>query len=270
MKGLAEDIAGKTALVTGASSGIGRAIGIRFAKAGLKVVALGRSLEGLRETEAAIQDIGGQCHLIQTDISESGAMDIAMDQAVAAFGQVDILVNNAGVMYMDDPVHADRVRWEKMLNINLLAVIEGCTAAIRHMRASNIDGKIINISSLASRLMGSGVYGASKIAVEKYTQELRETLENDSIRVTTIIPGGFSTNLGRDMSQASRDAFQRKMGQKVVEAQPDEDGRTPYFGLADDVARTVLFAAAQPTYLNISELVVRPARNIDPSAFSES
>ncbi len=265
---LLTDITGKTALVTGASSGLGKAIAMRLAEAGANVAVLGRDEATLEDTAGAIRAKGRKSKVFTSDIAQPGALARAVDQVASSFGALDILVNNAAVMFTHYVGETPRKRWEAMLNINLLALIEGSEAAIKHMRAKDVDGRIVNISSLAARLKGGGVYGASKAAVEKYTDELRGALENDSIRVTAIVPGGFGTNLGRDLSETEQQTFQRNMGPKLADATPDADGRTPYFGVPDDIARAVLFAVAQPSYLNISEIVVRPARNIDPDVFT--
>lgn len=269
MEELVEDIHGKGALVTGASSGMGRAIAVRLAKAGVRIVGLGRDRSALEETLQLVVDAGGSFTAFVADVAEDGMMERAVSFAIDAFGHLDILINNAAVMNTHHSGVTDRERWTKLLKINLHAVIEGCEAAITHMREGGHSGRIVNISSLASRLPGGGVYGASKIALEKYTSELREALEADPIRVSAIIPGGFATNLGRGMTESEQLSFQVKMGAKLANAAVDPQGRTPYFGIADDVARAVHFAIAQPDFLNVSELVIRPARNIDPSAFRD-
>lgn len=269
MEALVEDIQGKGALVTGASSGMGRAISLRLASAGVRIIGLGRDQDALSETQKLVEDLGGAFTAYRADVAEAGVMERAVSFAIETLGQLDILINNAAVMNTHHPGVTDREKWAKLLRINLHAVIEGCEAAVAHMREGGHSGRIVNISSLASRLPGGGVYGASKIALEKYTSELREALEADPIRVSAIIPGGFATNLGRGMTKAEQFAFQENMGAELASATIDPQGRTPYFGIADDVARAVHFAIAQPDFLNVSELVIRPARNIDPSAFRD-
>ena len=91
--------------------------------------------------------------------------------------------------------------------------------------------------------------------------------ERDAIRVTTIVPGGFTTNLGRELTPEQQMTFAKSIEQMGIDMTPDADGRTPLFGIPDDIARAVVFAVAQPIHLNISEMVVRPAVNIDPSSF---
>ncbi len=266
---LTQDISGQTALVTGGSSGLGQATALRLAEAGVHVVVLGRSQEGLDDTVAAIAAKGGTAKSIRGDLAERGTLEAAVDQVVADAGHLNVLVNNAAVMYMDQASTAARDRWEQMFQINVFALIEGSQAAIRHMREKDVDGHIVNISSLASRLPGGGLYGATKSAIERYADQLRMELENDKIRITTIVPGGFATNLGRDINEQQQAVFQEKIGAQMEGLVPDAEGRTPLFGIPDDIARAVVFAVAQPIYLNVFEMVVRPSKNIDPAAFME-
>ncbi|MEM1401930.1 MAG: SDR family oxidoreductase [Pseudomonadota bacterium] len=267
MRPLVDELRGKTALVTGASSGLGRAIAVRLAQAGAKIGALGRRRAALAETSTLISDQGGECFELPIDISKPGEIARAIEQTTTRYGDLDILVNCAGVMYLHGPEPLERSRWEAMLRINLMALIEGCETVVPHMMERRLDGRIVNVTSLSSRLQGGGIYGASKLAAEKYSEELRTRLEESNIRVSTIVPGGFSTNLARDMTADQLAAFQANMGSAVASAEADQEGRTPYFGVPEDVARAVHFAVAQPSNLNISEMIIRPARNIDPDAF---
>lgn len=266
---LTQNITGQIALVTGGSSGLGQATAFRLAEAGSHVVVLGRSQAGLDETVAAIAAKGGTATSIRGDLAEAGTLEAAIDKVVADAGHINILVNNAAVMYMEHATEAPRARWEQMFRINVFALIEGCQAAIRHMREKDVDGHLVNISSLASRLVGGGIYGATKSAIERYADQLRLELEDDKIRITTIVPGGFATNLGRDLNEDQQAAFQETIGAQAATLVPDADGRTPLFGVPDDIARAVVFAVSQPIYLNIFEMVVRPSKNIDPAAFME-
>ena len=266
---LTQDITGQIALITGGSSGLGQATALRLAEAGAHVVVLGRNQEGLDETVAAITAQGGTAKSVRGDLAERGTLEGAIGQTVAEAGHLNILVNNAAVMYMENATEAPRARWEQMFQINVFAAIEGTQAAIRHMREKDVDGHIVNISSLASRLAGGGLYGATKSALERFADQLRLELEGDKIRITTIVPGGFSTNLGRDLNEDQQAAFEQAIGAQMATLVPDADGRTPLFGIPDDIARAVVFAVSQPIYLNIFEMVVRPSKNIDPAAFME-
>lgn len=266
---LTSDVSGQVALVTGGSSGLGQATALRLAEAGMEVFVLGRSKEGLEETVKGVKAKGGKAGFIQGDLSETGVAASAVEHVVDKAGKINALVNNAAVMFMEPGATAERARWEKMFNINILSLIEGSQAAVAAMRNSGEHGHIVSISSLASRLTGGGLYGATKAALEKYMEQLRLELEHDKIRVTTIIPGGFSTNLGRDISPDQQAAFQNALAPRMADLVPDADGRTPLFGIPDDIARAVVFAIAQPIYLNIYEMIVRPAQNIDPADFME-
>ncbi len=266
---LTSDVSGQVALITGGSSGLGQATALRLAEAGMKVFVLGRNRQGLEETVRGVEAKGGKAGYIQGDLSEAGVASGAVEHVVEKAGKINALVNNAGVMFMDAGATAERARWEKMFHINLLSLIEGSQAAIAAMRKSSEHGHIVSVSSLASRLNGGGLYGATKAALEKYMEQLRLELEHDNIRITTIIPGGFTTNLGRDIGQAQQEAFQNSLAPRMANITPDADGRTPFFGIPDDVARAVVFAIAQPIYLNVYEMIVRPAQNIDPAEFRE-
>lgn len=135
---------GKTALITGASSGIGRATALRLAKAGVTIAGAGRNQDGLEETGTMISDVNGTFFPIQTELSQAGAMEAAVEQTISELGQIDILINNAGVMYLHTPGFTKRDRWTQLLQINLLSAIEGCEAAIKHMRKRSASGRIVN------------------------------------------------------------------------------------------------------------------------------
>lgn len=264
---LGESITSRIALVTGASSGLGRAIAIRLAEAGAIVHALGRSQEGLDETAAAIAKAGGTCHTMAADIGAAGTMTKAVDTVLQTSGALHILVNNAGVIHAEPVATMPLEKADEIMRVNFMAPLEGLQAAIATMRAAGTPGHIVNVTSLASRLPGGGIYGASKVALERIAESLRTELENDPIRIVTIVPGGFSTNLGRTLSEAQRSAMFSAL--KPEGLQPDADGRTGYFGLPDDIARAVVYAVSQPNLLNVYEMVVRPARNIDPRRISD-
>ncbi len=254
--GLVPDLTGQTALVTGASSGIGRAIAQRLAAAGAHVALVGRSVDGLDATLKAIAEAGGSATAHPLDLMEAGALARAIGFAHERDGRLDILVNNAGVYHPGAIVDQDPAEWEAMLRVNVLALLEGCQAAIRLMRADGRSGHIINISSLATRMEAMGVYGASKCAVEMITETLRKELEGDPIRIAQIIPGAFSTNLGRHFPPEAMAKFAENLAKGGFTRGQGE--RSPIMGQTDDIARAVLFILAQPIELNVYEVIVRP------------
>ena len=113
-------------------------------------------------------------------------------------GRLDVMVNNAGVEFPSSIIEGNPDRWREMLETNILALLVGSQAAIRAMRACRAHGHIVNISSGAGRREATGVYGATKWAVNALATSLRKELENDTIRVVNILPGAVATNFARN------------------------------------------------------------------------
>jgi len=256
---MSDELKGRVALVTGASSGIGAAIAIGLAGAGAHLYILGRNEDGLAATADTIRANGGKADMLVSDLSQPSAAGVAVDQVCQDAGQIDILVNNAAVFHTGPIAEQTTQMWQEMFQVNVLALIEASQTAVKAMRAQKTPGHIVNISSLSSRLDPGGVYGASKAAVDKVSEQLRDELEGDDIRVVNILPGAFSTNLGRNMTPDQLQGLMDLLSRTPVE--PDGDGRTPLVGLPDDIARAVVFAVSQPININIGEMVVRPAMN---------
>ncbi|MEM9880865.1 MAG: SDR family oxidoreductase [Pseudomonadota bacterium] len=252
-------LAGRIALVTGASSGLGAAIANRLAAAGARVYLLGRNEEGLAASAHGIRAAGGAADILVSDLGQAGAAGVAVEQVVQDAGKIDILVNNAAIFHTGPIAEQAPQMWREMFQVNVLALIEASQGAIAAMRQQKTPGHIVNISSLSSRLDPGGVYGASKAAVDKVSEQLRDELEGDDIRVVNILPGAFATNLGRNMTEEQRQGLMDLLSR--VPAAPDAQGRTPLVGLPDDIARAVEFAVSQPININIAEMVVRPAMN---------
>jgi NADP-dependent 3-hydroxy acid dehydrogenase YdfG len=196
-----------------------------------------------------------------------------VDAAVAATGQLDIFVNNAGVSFLGSVLDAEPDSWKLMLDTNILALLAGCQAAVRAMRAKGNRGHLVNISSVAALSPNSGVYGATKHAVNVISNSLRDELLNDPIQVTTIMPGLVATNIGRNVDPAVLEGLVAMSG-IAAEVRPGE--RLPDDVLAaaqaalheimirpEDVAEAVLFAVSQPAGVHIGEIVVRPNKDFD-------
>jgi NADP-dependent 3-hydroxy acid dehydrogenase YdfG len=259
---------GKTAVVTGASSGIGRAVALRLGEAGAHVFAAGRRAEALVDTTGAVVAAGGAATAVAADLRDPGAVQGLVDRAMTDTGRLDVMVNNAGVSFRGPLADGDPEAWREMLEVNVLALAVGSRAAIQAMRACGAEGHIVNISSSATRLESPGFYGATKTAVDAITVSLRRELEKDTIRVVSVIPGATATNLARHHPDLMR-GLARSLGEEIG---PPSDGLFPQEALdraaaagqvlagADDVARAVLFAITQPIELSISEIAVQPAR----------
>lgn len=261
---------GKTAVVTGASSGIGRAIALRLGEAGAHVFVAGRQQDALADTVNAVARTGGVGTAVAADLRDSGAVQGLVDRAMSETGRLDVMVNNAAVSFHGPLTEGDPTSWQEMLEVNVLALALGSQAAVHAMRTCKAEGHIVNISSSTTRLQAPGFYGATKTAVNAITATLRQELENDTIRVVTVTPGATATNLGRHSQGSLLRGMAASFGQEITS--PPGELLAPetldqvaaaaghVLASADDVARTVLFAITQPIELSISEITVQPAR----------
>lgn len=194
------DLSGKTAVVTGASRGIGKAAVQRFAAAGANVVLLARSSEDI--TKIA-EDIGDSALALVCDVSQWDDIDNAFRQANNKFGSIDILVNNAGTI---DPVsrieNADPHAWGQVVDINVKGVFYGLRAAIPLMK--NSGGVIVNISSGAATnaLEGWSHYCSTKAAVLSLTKCVHKEHETDGIRCVGLSPGTVATDMQRSIADS--------------------------------------------------------------------
>ena len=260
----------KTAVVTGASSGIGRAIAERFGRAGAHVFLAGRTPEALEASRSRIEGWGGRATTVVTDLRNPANVQSLVHCAVAATGRLDIMVNNAGLAYFSPIADADPEQWREMLEINVLALLVGCQAAIRAMRACAAEGHIVNISSNGARRPDSGVYGATKHAVNVISNTLRNELENDTIRVVAVMPGAIATNFSRNAPPAVTARLLKEAGVDIDvrpgERLPDEAiqnvqrATRDLYGRAEDVAEAVFYAVTQPIDVHVQEIVIRPPK----------
>jgi NADP-dependent 3-hydroxy acid dehydrogenase YdfG len=195
-----------------------------------------------------------------------------VDLAVELTGRLDVMVNNAGVGYLGAVMDGTVEQWRAMLETNVLALLVGCQAAIRAMRRLGTPGCIVNISSVAATTPTSGVYGATKHAVNVITDTLRTELLDDPIRVTTIMPGVVATNLARTLPEETLRTIAALAG---VDAEVIPGARIPdevleraqvalheFIATPDDVADAVLYAVTRPADLHVTELVVRPKKDL--------
>jgi NADP-dependent 3-hydroxy acid dehydrogenase YdfG len=272
--GNAPSLAGKTAVVTGASSGIGRAIAEKLGTAGAHVYLAGRTIAAMDDSKKRIESAGGRATPVVADVRDTKQVQALVERAADESGRLDIMVNNAGVSHPSAIIDADPSEWREMFETNVLALLAGCQAAVRAMRKTGAEGHIVNISSVAALRPDSGVYGSTKHAVNTISRTLRNELEGDSIRVVTIMPGAIATNFARNFDPAVISPFVRAAGVEVDikrgERLPDEvfekmpAALRQTLGSPDDVANAVLFAVSQPIDVNVAEIVVRPPRQLAP------
>lgn len=188
------DLTDKTAIVTGANTGLGQGIAIALAGAGATVVLVGRS--SMAETEDAIAAIGGKSQSIKADLSSIAPVDAIMEETVSHCGGADILVNNAGIIRRADSLDFTEADWDAVMDVNLKTVFFLSQAFARHLVAQGKPGKIINIASLLSFQGGIRIpsYTASKSGLAGLTRLLACEWAGKGINVNAIAPGYFDTN----------------------------------------------------------------------------
>lgn len=228
----------KTAIVTGAASGMGKAIAHLFAKEGASVILVDLNETGVNETVKDIQGEGGKAEGISVDLSKEGAIETIMDKTLQAFGQVDILVNNAGIMDNFKPVgEATDELWEKVLAINLTAPFKLARAAIRIMEKQDKGGVIINNASVGGLFgaRGGAAYVTSKHGLIGLTKNIAATYGfMGKIRANAIAPGGVNTNIGNTITDPS------PLGMKAISSL----GEVP-MGEPEQIAQLALFLAEE-------------------------
>lgn len=267
------DLKGQTAVVTGASSGIGRAIAERLGAGGAHVILSGRTEAAMLDSAQRINAAGGRATVKVADVRDPEAMKHLADSAIEADGRLDIFVNNAGVAWLAPIIDGDVEHWRAMLDTNVLALLVGCQAAIRAMRSTGNPGRIVNISSVAAQDRASGVYGATKHAVNVITQTLRDELAEDPIQLCSIMPGLVATNIGRNHDPAVIDGIVAVSGvdtkfvpgehlsNEVLEK--GQAALSDFMMSPDDIADAVAYVVGLPVGVNITDLALRPPKGFD-------
>ena len=238
----------KCALVTGASSGIGRAIAQRLADGGMNVVVCARRKERLDELVEQIEADGGSALAVPTDLREEEDIRALFERTREAFGGVDVLVNNAGFGKNESLFDGDTETWRAMLEVNVLALAVCTREALNDMDRRDVAGHIIHIGSMSGhRVPGaSGMYSATKYAVRSLTEGLRRELRarDSDIRVTAVSPGFVETEFAEvyhDSKQKAEETYSRF---KVL--QPE------------DIARTVAHVLSVPEHVQYHDVLMRP------------
>ena len=264
---------GRVAIVTGASSGIGQAIAEHLGAAGANVHLAGRTMAPMQASVQTIQAAGSVAMAHELDVRDIAALQTLVADVATSAGSLDVMVNNAGLGHPAPISEGDPDQWREMLDVNVLALAVGCQAAISAMRSTGSEGHIVNISSIAALRRDSGMYGATKHAVNCINASLREELENDSIRVTSIMPGVFATNFARHFDRGLVEGLAAAAG--VDDLDFDDKGRlpretiddlqtrmSPMLGDVAQIARAVEYVVTQPIDVNIEELVIRPPKSL--------
>ena len=240
-------IAGKTVLVTGASSGIGRACARGFAAAGARVVLAARRAELVEEVAAELGAGGGDAHARSLDVSDRDSVTALEQELAAADLLPDVLINNAGLSRGLDKLHEGKIEdWEEMIDTNVKGLLYVTRAFLPHMVERN-RGHVVNIGSTAGHLVypGGNVYAATKFAVRALTHAMSVDLVGTQVRVSTVDPGMVETAFaeGRFRGDKERAA-------KVYR------GVTPL--TPEDVAEAVVWVVDRPPHVNVRDIVMMP------------
>jgi len=212
---MAQGLAGKAALVTGAARGIGRAIALRLAQDGAAVVVnYSGSVQQAQETVGLIEQGGGRAVAVQADVSKVGDVKRLFDACLGTFGRLDILVNNAGVMFTKPVVEVGEEEFDRIFAVNVKGAFFCSQEAAKRMAEG---GRIINLSSSTTALMlpGYGAYVATKGAVEQFSHVLAKELGPRGITVNVVSPGPTDTELfnqGKTEEQKQRFAQMAALG----------------------------------------------------------
>lgn len=224
---------GKTALVTGASRGIGRAVAVALASAGAKVaVNYAGNDAAAEETKAAIEAAGGTAILVKADIADSEAVEKMVADTVAAFGQIDILVNNAGITRDGLLMRMKNEDFDAVINTNLKGVYY-TTKAVTKLMMKKRYGRIINMASVVGLTGNAGQanYSAAKAGVIGFSKTVAKELASRGITCNMVAPGLIATDMTKDLPEKAKEAMMTSI----------PIGRA---GQPEDVAQAVLFLAS--------------------------
>ena len=233
-------LSGKVAIITGAASGIGRAIALRFAQEGARVVVADWNPEGGEETVRMVVENGGEAVFVEADVSQEEAVKHMVEATVATFGRVDILCNNAAIQVFGTIPETSVADWHKVMDVNLKGVYLGCKYVIPHMIAQG-GGSIVNTSS-ALGMVGDPdlpAYGATKGGILAMTAAMAQAHGRQNIRVNSICPGDVATPLVMEYFEHQPDpegALRRVEGEYALGriAQPEEIANVALFLASDE------------------------------------
>lgn len=243
-------LTGKTAVVTGASSGMGKEIVTLFAKEGANVVAVARRKERLEELAESLKDAEGKVLPYPGDISKKDVNEAMIDFAVEQFGKLDILVNNAGIMDdMAGIADFSDEKLESVFNVNVFGPFYATRKAVNVLKGQNSGGSIIHIASEgAYKTCAGAVYCASKAAVVSLSRNTAYMYKDEKIRSNAIIAGGFKTEIANSMGMPNMESYGKI--QKVLATAPE-------VGEPVEIANACLFLASdESAYVSGAELAV--------------
>ncbi|WP_404467221.1 SDR family oxidoreductase [Planococcus rifietoensis] len=237
-----------TAIITGASSGIGQATAKELAAKGYHVMLAARREERLVELKKEIEAEGGSADYKVTDVTSVDEMKSLAQATLEKTGRIDVLVNNAGLMPLSYMNKLKIDEWDKMVDVNIKGVLYGIAAVLPIMEEQK-SGHILNISSVAGHqvMKGSAVYSGTKYAVRAISDGLRQEIDpSHEIRVTIVSPGAVATELTDTITDDDvLDSF-KSMSESMEPLQ------------AEDIANAIGYAVEQPSHVDVNEILIRP------------
>ncbi|MDQ3343594.1 MAG: SDR family NAD(P)-dependent oxidoreductase [Actinomycetota bacterium] len=244
-------LAGKVALVTGASSGIGEATALALAAEGAAVAIGARRGDRLEALADKISADGGRALTLDLDVTQEQQAHDAVGRTRADLGGLDIVVNNAGVMLLGPILDADTSDWRRMIETNVLGLMYVTHAALPGLVEQG-SGDIVQVSSVAGRLAreGSGGYNASKWAVNAFSESLRQEVTARGVRVTLVEPGAVATELSDHITHAES---KQRVKERVTKMRPLQSA---------DIAAGVVYAVTQPPHVSVNEVLIRPTDQV--------
>ncbi|MBG0568593.1 SDR family oxidoreductase [Actinoplanes aureus] len=241
----------RTAVVTGAASGMGAATAVLLAAGGARVALLARRRDRIEELVAKIEASGGRALAVPVDVTDVASVTAATDRVTAAYGRADLVVNAAGVM-LPNPIGDGREdEWTRMIDTNLTGALRIIRAFLPGLRAAAADGRpadLVNISSIGAHVTFPqyAVYSATKAALTQLSASLRTELGAEAVRVTNIEPGLTDTELGGHVDNPELSA---QLG-AMFRAMPALS--------ADDVADLIAYVTSRPRHVNLRQVIVLP------------
>jgi short-subunit dehydrogenase len=234
-------ITNRTALITGASSGIGKATALAFAKAGINLVLVGRDRDKLTAVAQAAEAVGVTAKTYVVDLSKLDRVSAKIAEIAAANENLDILINNAGIAYTGSIADSPLADWQKVIDLNLTSVFQCVQGILPHMRQRKA-GVIVNVSSIAGKQVfpNWGIYSVSKFGLMALTQAIAGEERANGIRVTVVCPGSVNTPLwDTDTVQADFDRSAMLTPEMVAEG--------------------ILYAVLAPAGAVVEELTIMPS-----------
>jgi NADP-dependent 3-hydroxy acid dehydrogenase YdfG len=242
-----QNIKGKVVAITGASSGMGKAIAIELAKNGAKVVLGARRAEQLQQLVEEIKSEGGEATFAQIDVKNKADLVRLVNTTVGHYGKLDVIVNNAGVSQLSRIDELDIYGWEEMIDINLKGVLYGMAAAIPIFKQQQ-SGHIVNIISTSGIKIVpmQGVYAGTKNAIRTIAEAFRQESDGN-IRITGISPGFVKTDFANNIkNEEMKTVVQQGMEQIAINP------------IA--IANAVIYVISQPNDVEIGDIVIRPSK----------